>query len=78
MEAIQDRSVTIVARSAVRELIDRDLRNAGIRDVVVGPMGSRDQMLAFFTDLLGLPPLEVDGVELWRNVDRRGVAPPPP
>jgi hypothetical protein len=75
METIQDSGVTIVARGAVREQIGQDLRAAAVSDVVVGPMNDRAQMVAFFTDLFGRPPEEVDGVELWRYVDSTGVMP---
>jgi hypothetical protein len=77
MEAIQDRGSTIVARGDVRAEVAADLRTKGITDVIVGPMGQRAQMVAFFTDLFGRPPVEVDGVEIWRNVDQTGVAPSP-
>jgi hypothetical protein len=73
MESIQDGGVTIVARGDVRDQIGRDLRSAAVSDVVVGPMNNRAQMVAFFTDLFGRPPDEVDGVELWRHVDSAGV-----
>lgn len=75
METIQDSGVTIVARGAVRDQIGQDLRAAAVSDVVVGPMNNRTQMVAFFTDLFGRPPEEVDGVELWRFVDAAGVVP---
>jgi hypothetical protein len=77
MEAIQDSGVVIVARGEVRDQVSRDLVGADVRHVVVGPMEHRGQMAAFFEDLLGRPPEEVDGVLLWRDVDSRGVAPPP-
>ena len=75
METIQFGGVTIVARGAVRVQIGRDLQAAAVSDVVVGPMNNRGQMVAFFTDLFGRPPDEVDGVELWRYVDSAGVMP---
>jgi hypothetical protein len=36
--------------------------------VIVGPMQYRDQMVAMFTDLLGRPPVDTDGVQIWRDV----------
>ncbi len=77
MDAIQDRGDALVARGAVRRQIADDLASAGITDVIVGPLRYRPQMVGFFTDLFGRPPLEVDGVELWRQVDRLGVTPAP-
>ena len=68
MERIQDDGVTMVAGGAVREQVFRDIEAAGITDVIVGPMDHREQMVAFFSDLFGRPPVEVDGVELWRDV----------
>jgi hypothetical protein len=73
MENIQYSGVTIAARGDMRDQIGRDIQAAGVSDVVVGPMNNRAQTVAFFTDLFGRPPDEVDGVELWRNVDSAGV-----
>lgn len=75
METIQDHGDAVVARGQVREQIARDLVAAAITDVIVGPLRYRQQMVGFFTDLFGRPPLEIDGVELWRDVNRSGVAP---
>jgi hypothetical protein len=36
--------------------------------VVVGPMGNRDAMVEFFTDLLGRGPRRTGGVEVWLGV----------
>jgi hypothetical protein len=77
MEAIQDQGIALVARGDVRAQVARDLVAKGITDVIVGPMNQRAQMVAFFSDLFGQPPQEVDGVEIWRDVDRTGVAPSP-
>jgi hypothetical protein len=78
MEAIQDRGVVIVARGPVRDTVARELAEKDVRHVIVGPMEHQGQMAAFFEDLLGRPPEPVDGVLLWRDVDRGGVAAPPP
>jgi hypothetical protein len=75
MEAIQDNGSALVARGEVRNQIARDLEIAGIAVVIVGPMPNRSQMVAFFTDLFGRPPREVDGVELWTRIDESGVQP---
>jgi len=75
MEAIQDRGVTLVARGGVRDQIARDFEAASISVVIVGPMRNRPQMVGFLTDLLGRPPREVEGVQLWTDVDSSGVVP---
>ena len=72
MERIQDDGVTMVAGGAVREQVFRDIAAAGITDVIVGPMNHREQMVGFFTDLFGRSPVEVDGVQLWRDVSGGG------
>lgn len=79
MEAIQDADsdVSIVARSAVRTAVDANIRGKGITDVIVGPMVRTRAMIAFFSDLFGRPPQEVDGVWIWRDVDTHGVTPAP-
>jgi len=77
MERIQDRGDLFQARAADRDQIARDLRSARIAHVIVGPMPHRELMVAFFTDLFARPPLEVDGVQLWRDVDVSGVGPVP-
>jgi len=64
--------VSLVARGAVRDQVFRDIAATGIKDVVVGPMNHRDQMVGFFTDLFGRPPAEVSGVQLWRGVAGAG------
>ena len=74
MEAIQDRGVVIVARDSCPRRNRLRARETGITDVIVGSMRYRGEMVAFFTDLLGRPPVEVDGVALWRDVHEVGVA----
>jgi hypothetical protein len=69
MERIQDHGIAMVARGQVRVQALRDLRDNGITHIVVGPIRYRAEMVDFFTDLLGRPPMEVDGVQLWA-VDR--------
>jgi hypothetical protein len=39
-----------------------------VRAVIVGPMAHQADMVAFFTDLLGRPPLERDGVYVFADV----------
>ena len=77
MEQIQDTGVVIVARGPARNAVEDDLRRLQIQDIIVGPMDKRGQMVAFFTDLLGRRPQEVDGVQLWPQVQQEGVAPAP-
>jgi len=79
MEAIQDAAsdLAIVARGAVRTEVDADIRAKGITDVIVGPMVRTRPMIAFFSDLFGRPPQEVDGVWIWHDVDTHGVTPAP-
>jgi hypothetical protein len=74
METIQDNGVTVVVRGAARTQVGKDLQAASIHDVIVGPMNNQRQMLAFFTDLFGRAPQQVDGVEIWRDVDSNGVS----
>ena len=77
MQDIQDRGVVIIARGSVRDEVEQELAETGITDVIVGSMRHRGQMVAFFTDLFGVPPVEIDGVALWRDVHQTGVAPAP-
>lgn len=75
MQAIQDRGTAIVARGDVRATIERELEGTGITDVIVGSMRYRVEMVTFFTDLFGQPPVDMDGVAMWRDVHDTGVAP---
>jgi dolichyl-phosphate beta-glucosyltransferase len=77
MESIQDTSVDVVARGAVRDLVAGDLRTKGVTDVIVGPMARGRAMIGFFSDLFGRDPEAVDGVWIWRQVDVHGVSPAP-
>lgn len=77
MEQIQDTGVVIVARGAERTAVAGELRRLTIAAVIVGPMDKRGQMVAFFTDLFGRSPQDIDGVQLWANVQQEGVAPAP-
>ena len=77
MEQIQDTGVVIVARGPERDAVAGDVQRLQITDVIVGPMDNRTQMVAFFTDLLGRPPRNVDGVQWWPEVRQEGVAPAP-
>jgi hypothetical protein len=65
---IQDNGTQPVLSDADRVAARQQLTTDGISVVLVGPMGHRDAMVALFTDLLGVPPVETGGVELWRDV----------
>jgi hypothetical protein len=57
-----------------RDQVFGELRHWGVTAVVVGPMGQKAKMVDFFTDLLGVPPEQVEGVSLWTNLPS---SPPP-
>ncbi len=42
-----------------------DLRAWQVQTVIVGPMANQDQMVGFFSDLLGRPPIQEGGVYVW-------------
>jgi hypothetical protein len=48
-----------------RAAIRKDLQDHRVTQVVVGPMPHQELMVALFTDLLGRPPEQVDGVLVW-------------
>ncbi|MBI3746431.1 MAG: hypothetical protein HY264_07925 [Chloroflexi bacterium] len=68
MRTIQRDGVSILAAGNLRAQLAADLRAGGIRHVIVGPMPARDAMVAFFTNLFGRPPEDVEGVAIWRDV----------
>ena len=76
MQAIQDRGTAIVARAEVRATLQQELEDTGITDVIVGSMRYRAEMITFFADLFGRPPMEIDGVALWRDVHEAGISTP--
>jgi len=66
----------VVDDPLLRERLVRNLREWGIRTVVLGPMPpragrvrDRDAVARFLTDLLRRPPQEVGGVQVWWDVD---------
>jgi hypothetical protein len=73
MRTIQRDRTSILAAGSLRSRIAADLRASDIRHVIVGPMPAHEPMVAFFTNLFGRPPDEVDGVAIWRDVDAHGV-----
>ena len=54
--------------AGVRRRLFAEMRAHGIESVIVGPDRRRAAMVADLTSLLGRPPLEVGGVDLWQNV----------
>jgi hypothetical protein len=68
MIEVQDHGTHVVLTAADRAAAAQELIRAGVSVVIVGPLRYRTQMVDLFTDLLGGPPIETGGVELWRNV----------
>jgi hypothetical protein len=68
MIQIQDLGAGIGLSPSSRQAMLAELAADGIDDVIVGPMNHRDLMVDFFTRLLGAPPEQQDGIQLWRNV----------
>lgn len=65
---VQDHGVVPTIHDEDRAAAAQELADADVSVVIVGPMRYRDEMIALFTDLFGRPPVEADGVQLWRNV----------
>jgi hypothetical protein len=42
-----------------------NLKSWGVQTVIVGPMANQDQMVRFFSDILGRPPSHEGGVYVW-------------
>jgi hypothetical protein len=51
----------------LRRKIARDFARWEVDTVVLGPMANREVMDGFLTELLGTPPQQVGGVQLWRG-----------
>jgi hypothetical protein len=51
--------------SETRLAYAHDLKSWQVQTVIVGPMANQDQMVRFFTDLFGRPPIEQGGVLVW-------------
>lgn len=43
----------------------RDLQAWQVKTVIVGPMANQEQMVSFFSALVGYPPTEEGGVAVW-------------
>ena len=50
----------------------QDLSAFGVRAVVVGPSPGHDQIVQYLTGLLGRPPAQSGGVDVWWDVTRSG------
>jgi hypothetical protein len=70
MIEVQDNGTSRVPTGSTRAAALRDLADRAISVVIVGPMRYRAEMVSLFTNLLGQPPEQVDGVQLWRDVPR--------
>ena len=51
--------------SEARLAYAHDLQAWQVQTIIVGPMANQDQMVRFFSDLLGRPPSEEGGVFVW-------------
>ncbi len=69
MEEIQRGAPPPALDSPLRAALVADLVHAEVEAVLVGPMGNRDAMIAFFRELLRQEPISVAGVVLWTGVD---------
>jgi hypothetical protein len=55
---------------AQRASANLELREAQVSVVIVGSLRYRVEMVRLFTDLFGRPPIDVEGVQLWRDVQQ--------
>jgi hypothetical protein len=69
MDDIQNGHPPLPIDDATRQSILAQMRADGVKSVIVGPMGNRDNMVTFFTNLLGRPPENVGGVQAWFDVN---------
>jgi hypothetical protein len=65
---VQDHGLVPTLDAEDRAAAAQELTDADVSVVIVGPMRYRDEMIALFSDLFGRPPVDADGVQLWRNV----------
>jgi hypothetical protein len=68
MIEVQDHGIVAPLTAEQRAGAIEELRAAQVSVVIVGPLRYRTEMLALFTDLFRRPPTDVDGVQLWRDV----------
>jgi hypothetical protein len=74
MMDVQDHGVRPVLSPAGRAAAVQELIDAQVSVVIIGPLRYRTEMIALFANLLGRPPIETGGVQLWRDV-QEAVAP---
>jgi hypothetical protein len=65
MVEIQDNGTALLATGEDRQRALAALADTGATHVIVGDLRYRAEMIAFFSDLLGSPPEEVEGVAIW-------------
>ena len=68
MMQVQDHGVRPTLGPEDRAESIEELQDAQVSVVIVGPLRYRAEMVEMFSALLGRPPEEVDGVQLWRDV----------
>jgi hypothetical protein len=69
MMEVQDHGTQVAPLNAdQRAGAIEELQEAQVSVVIVGPLRYRTEMLDLFTDLFHRPPVEVDGVQIWRDV----------
>ena len=68
MMEVQDHGTRPMLTDEERAEAIEELTDVGVTVVIIGPLRYRAEMIELFTDLLGGPPIEVDGVQLWRDV----------
>jgi hypothetical protein len=68
MIEVQDHGIVAPLTAEQRAAAVAELDEAQVSVVIVGPLRYRAEMISLFTDLFGRPPLEIDGVQLWRDV----------
>ncbi len=51
-----------------------DLAAFGVATIVVGPSHGRDAIVSYLTSVLGIPPLQTGGVDVWWHLPPAGLA----
>jgi hypothetical protein len=64
----QDHGTVAPLTAEQRSAAIAELRDAQVSVVIVGSLRYRTEMVSLLTDLFRTPPVEIDGVQLWRNV----------